>query len=161
MNRKKQRLRRGVEEPRRCLSYQCCSGLFDHRSQRTGSYGDGCSGVILAQFTTAAKSPSWLSSSPRCKESQPVAIKRLSPQKQFQLFVSERHHGIDPHSPPRRQVGSEQRDAEKQEGDADEGDAIDGVESIEHAAQQIRGSNGETYTDQQSCEHRARACRAA
>jgi hypothetical protein len=30
-----QRLRRGVEGPRRCLSYRCCSELFNHRA-RTG-----------------------------------------------------------------------------------------------------------------------------
>src|ERR1700691_441126 len=30
-----QRLRRGVEGPRRCLSYPCCSELFNHRA-RTG-----------------------------------------------------------------------------------------------------------------------------
>jgi hypothetical protein len=38
--RMKQRLWRGVEGPRRRLSYRCCSGLFDHRSQRTGSSGE-------------------------------------------------------------------------------------------------------------------------
>jgi hypothetical protein len=31
-----QRLWRGVEGPRRCLSYACCSELFNHRSPRTG-----------------------------------------------------------------------------------------------------------------------------
>ena len=31
-----QRLWRGVEGPRRCLSYPCCSDLFDHRSPRAG-----------------------------------------------------------------------------------------------------------------------------
>ena len=32
-----QRLWRGVEGPRRCLIYPCCSELFDHRSPTTGS----------------------------------------------------------------------------------------------------------------------------
>ena len=63
------------------------------------------------------------------------------------LFVSERHHGIDPHGAPRRQVGREQRDGKKQERDADERDAVDGVDSIEHSAQQIRGSERQTHSD--------------
>src|SRR5271170_7684855 len=32
-----QRLWRGVEGPRRCLFYPCCSELFDHRSPTTGT----------------------------------------------------------------------------------------------------------------------------
>src|SRR6204780_480278 len=32
-----QRLWRGVEEPRRCLFYPCCSELFDYRSPTVGS----------------------------------------------------------------------------------------------------------------------------
>ena len=39
-----QRLRRGVEEPRRCLSCQCCLNPFDHPGPRTHSHpGSLCS----------------------------------------------------------------------------------------------------------------------
>ena len=34
-----QRLWRGVEGPRRCLFYPCCSELFNHRARTGGPYG--------------------------------------------------------------------------------------------------------------------------
>src|SRR5580704_4029903 len=68
-------------------------------------------------------------------------------------FVSERHNGIDAHGSPGGWVSGKQCDGQKQEGDPDEREAIDGMESIEDAAQQIRGSNSENHSDKQSNKH--------
>src|SRR6266436_9896304 len=71
-------------------------------------------------------------------------------------FVSERHNRVDAHGSPGGRVSGKQGDSQKQEGDPDEGDAIDSMESKEDAAQEIRGSNSENHSDNQSKEYGAR-----
>jgi hypothetical protein len=54
-----QRLWRGVEGPRRCLSYPCCSELFNHRSPTTGpaAIRNGCSREHLFMHHNHLPSP--------------------------------------------------------------------------------------------------------
>ena len=58
MDRVTLRLWRGVEGPRRCLIYPCCSELFDHRARHGFSSGN-LIGTIHLDFKNLAQTWGW------------------------------------------------------------------------------------------------------